>query len=161
MKALTALSDNDLLKLGKDLTNFISVCLGNIKDESDLIALLKRVGRLDNDLVLLCLQNKHLLMLEPKLLEQVVVDLVKYYMAQQQAAIEPILRDVLLCAVSSKKVNAVQAVSKAIHSLVSDKQIDQPVLMKFRGIMTSLKLNERVESSSVDDRLLRLELLFE
>ena len=100
-------------------------------------------------------------MLEPKLLEQVVVDLVKYYMAQQQAAIEPILRDVLLCAVSSKKVNAVQAVSKAIHSLVSDKQIDQPVLPKFRGIMTSLKLNERVESSSVDDRLLRLELLFE
>ena len=100
-------------------------------------------------------------MLEPKLLEQVVVDLVKYYMAQQQAAIEPILRDILLCAVSSKKVGVVQAVSKAIHSLVSDKQIDQPVLMKFRGIMTSLKLNERVESSSVDDRLLRLELLFE
>ena len=55
MKALTALSDDDLLKLGKDLTNFISVCLGNIKDESDLIALLKRVGCLDNDLVLLCL----------------------------------------------------------------------------------------------------------
>lgn len=55
MKALTALSDDALLKLGKDLANFIAVCLGNIKDESDLIALLKRVGGLDNDLVLLCL----------------------------------------------------------------------------------------------------------
>ena len=55
LKALTALKDEDLLKLGKDLANFFAVCIGNIKDESDMISILKRVGIQDNDLVLLSL----------------------------------------------------------------------------------------------------------
>ena len=55
-------------------------------------------------------------------------------------------------AVASKKVNCIQAVSRAIHSLISDKQIEPAILMKFRGIMTNLKLNEKVEFSSVDEK---------
>ena len=68
LKAVKALEDLDLLKLGKDLANLLALCIEDSGYDLEVREVLRRVGIQDNDLVLLCLSHKELILMEPKLL---------------------------------------------------------------------------------------------
>ena len=89
IEALIALDDQTLLKVGPDLANFCALALEKHTDCSGLLqAILNRVGSLDNDLVVFALLNKEeLLPKTPKLLKELIFDLVKYYFKPQSASV--------------------------------------------------------------------------
>ena len=84
LKALNKLADIDLLKMGKDLDSFLALCIVDLDQNAELRSILNRVGSRDNDLVVTLLQNRSIVLTEHILLEQLVFDLVKYYLQQQQ-----------------------------------------------------------------------------
>ena len=84
LQALNKLADIDLLKMGKDLDSFLALCIVDLDQNAELRSILNRVGSRDNDLVVTLLQNRSTVLAEHVLLEQLVFDLVKYYLQQQQ-----------------------------------------------------------------------------
>ena len=81
---MNKLADIDLLKMGKDLDSFLALCIVDLDQNAELRSILNRVGSRDNDLVVTLLQNRSIVLTEHILLEQLVFDLVKYYLQQQQ-----------------------------------------------------------------------------
>ena len=82
LEAVSSLTNVDLLKIGADLANLCAIGLEHgSQDANEVIyAVLKKVGRQDNDLIVFALQNKdevlgHL----PQMMREVSFDLVKYY----------------------------------------------------------------------------------
>ena len=55
LKAVSDLKDEDLLKLGKDLANLLTLCVEKIEGDVNIAIIMRRVGRLDNELVLLAM----------------------------------------------------------------------------------------------------------
>ena len=55
LKSVADLKDGDLLKLGKDLANLLTLCVEKIEGDVNIAIIMRRVGRLDNELVLLAM----------------------------------------------------------------------------------------------------------
>ena len=59
LTSLLSLDNATLLKIGKDLSNFMTLVFEKCPDATtQMQALIEKVGRLDNDLVVFCLRNK-------------------------------------------------------------------------------------------------------
>ena len=89
VEALIGLDEETLLKVGPDMANLFA--LANEKNP-DCIGLLKnvleRVGRLDNDLVVFALRSQPILAQNPKLIKEIIFDLVKFYYKPQSVKTE-------------------------------------------------------------------------
>ena len=115
VQALVGLDDESLLKVGQDLANFCALAIQNDQDSiASVKTILGRVGRLDNDLVVLVLRDSGDLLVEcPTLFKELVFDLVKFYFKPQAAVVGPILTSMFKKAVSGS-VASCRAISEVI-----------------------------------------------
>lgn len=119
LNAVQSLDNETLLKAGSDLANLCALGLeqGSNDAESAVFSILNRVGRLDNDLVVLTLKNKTEMVTQPKLTTDVLFDLVKYYFKSQAPAVDKEMKEILGLALagSFKTCRAVTSLLVTLH----------------------------------------------
>ena len=122
LNALGSLDEESLLKAGPDLANLCALAHEYSADSTEITqAILTRVGRLDNDLVVHLLRNKaEVLLALPKLLKDIVIDLVKYYFKSQAVATEKEIIQILKLAVGGSAESS-RAIAEALIELHRDR----------------------------------------
>ena len=146
IQAISGLDDESLIKVGPDLANLCSLALDNHQADiytSLIRPILNRIGRLDNDIVTLCLRNPESICIgSPKLLKELIFDLVKFYFKSQSDNVAKILTLMLESAVSGP-IEPYRAISETIIELHRDNSVEESSLGKFMSLCASLKLQER------------------
>lgn len=162
--ALIGLDDQSLLKIGPDLANVCSLAVEHHSGpdfDSYVGRILSRVGRLDNDLVVLALRDAQgMLIQSPKLFKELVFDLVKFYFKPQPAQVEKVLKTMLAKAFTGS-IEACRSVSEVIAQLHKDSTVEDSSLQKFMAVCAGLKLPELVQSEQADSTELKVQFLCE
>ena len=162
LEAIVGLDDESLLKAGSDLANLCALAQEKHTDCTSLIKLiLVRVGRLDNDLVVFSLKDTtDLLIQTPKLLKQLVFDLVKFYFKPQAASVEKSLKTILQKAVTGS-VDSCRAISEVITELYKDSTVEESSLSKLMVVCAGLQLHELVPMDDSHSTEVRIQLSVE
>ena len=87
---------------------------------------------------------------QDELIQKIVQDLIKFYLMQQSAHVEPILIDLLQMA-CGHSTSTCEAVIKTICEMVQDTKVDTQAMVKFRNVCLKAHLPDRVKQTSKDE----------